>query len=452
MFVNLCIYILYTQNTILMDIQVLTNAILILITVCLLAVLFYRVSNPPWPVEGMDGSSPLTSWPLNIKFSIDEQNELQRLVEPPPPPPPPPKDPVSMFLKENEQNKQVEYNKISDLPLRELTIKGAYNSAYDGTKFTLDQLGTIMINGSRFLDLQLFSANDGAIYVFHSDTPRAPITDTSLPFAEVLKYISQYAFSYDNKLKAKISAAKEAEDEKNGNLREKEIKPGAPIQETYIQFPLFIHLRINRSEKSQKDIVESIYTKYLNPESKTPILPISYFYRENNMAKPIDMTTQLKELKQKVIFMMDIDNIIQNYTTSFNADDVPVSVRSHMRKFVNTFTGGHTWKSFSDYDTISASPPIPLYAMDNGFRTNSDNLYIAYPGIKNSRNPDALKFISDYRIQLSPNRHYIQDSNLQKYEKFFGDMKKPFVPLAHAIKYNNGIMASAPATKIDKRI
>jgi hypothetical protein len=406
----------------------------------LIAFLFYRVSHPPWPIEGLE-DGPTTTWPLKISFSIDEQNELRNIIEPPPPIDEP-EDSVSMFLKENEQNQQVEYKKISDLPLRELTIKGSYNSAYDGFKFSLEQLGKIMTNGNRYLDLQLFVANDGAVYVSHSETPRSPIADTSLPFSEVLKYLSQYAFAYDKKIKPGVLDANYLFDQKNNKMRKKEIKAGAPIQDTYIQYPLFVNIRINRAPNSETDIVETIYAKYLNPESKTPIIPLSYFYRERDSAKPIDMGTTLGDLKEKIIFMMDIDNIIQNYTTSFNADDVPVSVRKIMRKFVNVFTGGHTWKSYTDYDLISTSPTIPLYAMDNGFRTNSDNLYIALPSVKNSRNPDALNFIANYRIQLSPNRHYIEDSNLVKYNKFFSDMKKPFVPLAHAIKYNNGKNAS----------
>ena len=421
-------------------------AILILVSLCLLAFLFYRISHPPWPIEGLENSSS-NEWPIGVSFSIDEQKELQSLTEPPSPSPPPPEDPVSMFLREYQGNTQVEYKKISDLPLRELAIKGAYNAAYDGYTFSIDQLGKIMTNGSRYLDFQLFMANDGALYVSHSDTPRAPNANTSLLFSEVLKYLSQYAFTYNNKIKPGVLDANYLFYEKNGLLKNKEIKPGSPIQDTYIQYPLFVNLRINRSANSETDIVETIYSKYLNPESQTPVIPVGFFYRDGDVAKPVDMGTTLGDLNKKIVFMMDIDNIIQNYTTTFNADDVPVSVRQTMRKFVNAFTGGHTWKSYTDYDAVSASPPIPLYSMDNGFRTNSENLYIALPSIKNSRNPDALNFISNYRIQLSPNRHYLQDTNWQKYEKFFSDMKKPFVPLAHAIKYNNGIMASEPTNK-----
>jgi hypothetical protein len=341
-----------------------------------------------------------------------------------------------MFTKDSVKNQQIEYAKLHNLPLRELTVKGSYNSAFDGTTFTIQQLGTVMANGCRYIDMQVFSASGGTLYVAHSDTPRANLVDATLSFSEVLGYISQYAFVQDTKITAPLLDEIYQKSQVDGKAKELDTKAGAPIQQTYTDYPLFVNIRVNRSDNENGiDIVEEMYKRYINPESKTPIIPQKFFHRNGKYAKMVDRSTPLDEIKGKIIFVMDIDNIIQNYTTSYNADDVPISVRKYMAKFVNVFIGGHTWKSFNNYSTVENTPVLELYAMDNGLLSNTTNLYISLPNPTDSGNPNAMNMLTKHRIQHIPNRYYIKDANLEKYNKMFDSMKKPFVPMAHALAY-----------------
>ena len=392
-------------------------------------------------IEGATNMS--TDWPLDVKFTLDEERELGNLsnyVEPPTTTPNKDDALFSQLEKDSVENASKEQKKLDDLPLREFVIKSSYNSAYDGSRFSTEQLGKVMANGCRFVDLQLFSASGGTIYVAHSDIPRSDTTDTSLPFSEVLGYLSLYAFNYDNKIRPGLMDQlfdREAKEERETGIKKQfnENKPN--IRNNYTQYPLFVHLRINRPPNSEIDIIETIYTKYLNPESKTPIVPPKFLYmtQNNSYALPVSGSTKLSDLRGKIIFVMEIDNILQNYTTSFNADDVPLNTRKYLKKFVNVLTGGHTWKANYNYDDISSSEKILLYAKDNGLDTNVVNMYIAYPSIKNSSNPPTPDFILNHRIQTIPQRFYNEDKYLEEYNKMFDTLRKPMLPLAYVVPY-----------------
>jgi hypothetical protein len=376
--------------------------------------------------EGLTGEK--TDWPLpqSTDLTLDEQYEINQLTETP-------EIKISELVGEVDSsevnNAEAEYNKINQLPLRELAIKASYNSAYDGQSFTLDQLGKVMASGCRYLDFQLFSASGGILYVGHSDTPNSETVDTTLTFSETLGYLSQYAFTYDTKARAKLLDILDTKKENVENPK------GSNLYTTYIKYPLFVNLRINRAKDSDVDIIDTIFTKYLNPKSKTPIVPLQFLYRQSGIAMPVDAETILSSFKRRIIFVMDIDNILQNYTKTHNADDIPIATRSTIQKFVNIKTGGHTWKTYNNYTTVETSQKIPLYSKEDGYTTNSANLYLALPSSTNSANPPAMQFLQDHRIQTSPHRYYIDDTNLEKYEKMFEELKKPIAPLAHVLRY-----------------
>lgn len=367
-----------------------------------------------------------TDWPLSTELTLDEQYEIKQLTDIPEIEVP---DLIGEGDSSEVNNAETEYNKINQLPLHELSIKASYNSAYDGQSFTIEQLSKVMASGCRYLDFQLFSASGGILYVGHSDTPNSETVDTALTFSEVLGYISEYAFAYDTKARAKLLDILDTKNETVDNTK------GDTLYSTYIKYPLFVNLRINRAKDSSLDIIDTIYTKYLNPKSKTPIIPAEFFHQSGGIAIPVDAETVLSTLKRKIIFVMDIDNILQNYTKTHNADDVQISTRSVIQKFVNIKTGGHTWKTYNNYSTVETSRKMPLYAKDDGYTTNSANMYLALPSPTNSANPPAMRFLQEHRIQTSPHRYYIEDTNLAKYEKMFEELKKPIAPLAHVLRY-----------------
>lgn len=414
--------------------DVIINILLLTASFLLLVYIFHKAYSKIEGVQNMDKPPSQTDWPLNIYFSLDEQNELSNI---PDEPPSEEDEKLMQLLKDIESNpnyiRPEDLNKVENLPLREFVIKGAYNAAYDGQTFTLAQLGKVMASGCRFIDLQLFSVNN-VLYIGHSTTPRVESVETELTFSEVLGYISQYAFTVDNKIMNPLLDAQEEEKKKNEQRVQNDGTP--TLQNTYTKYPLIINLRINRPHSSTEDIIETIYTKYLNPESNNTILPPDFLYRQNGIALQLDKDTPINQLERKILFMMDIDNILQNYTTTFNAEDIPLNTRRYLNKFVNVKTGGHTWKTYNNYSTIEIQcNKLPLYVKDNGIHTNVNNLYIVYPSAENSANPEYQHFIMNYRIQNAPNRYYINDNNLKKYNLLFEYMKKPFVPMAYVARY-----------------
>lgn len=402
------------------------NAILICVSIILLFYVYLRLRNK---IEYLEEGFK-SDWPTKLtldkktKLTLDEKNELSQLQDTPP------LKKIDYIGDGDEtevNNAATEYQKIMQMPLRELSIKASYNTAYDGQTFSIAQVGKVMAQGYRYLDFQLFSASGGVLYVGHSDSPNTESIDTALTFSELLGYISQYAFTPDKNARLSVLNMLESKEPT-------ENKKGLSIYDNYTKYPLFVNLRINRAPNSSLDIIDTIYKKYLNPKSKTPIILPEFLLRKEGYAVPIDAETQLTTLKRKIVFVMDIDNILQNYTKSHNADDVPIATRKRIQQFVNIKSGGHTWKTFNNYTTIETLQKIPLYTKEDG-TTNTQNMYLALPAPSNSANPPALQYLQNYRIQTCPNRLYIDDTNLSKYEKMYEEMKKPIVPLAHLLRY-----------------
>ena len=77
---------------------------------------------------------------------------------------------------------------------------------------------------------------------------------------------------------------------------------------------------------------------------------------------------------------MDIDNILNTYTTTLDAKDVAEKTKEYMRLFVNVKTGGDTWRSIYGDENIAKLKRNELFAsMDIGKATNVMFWNIAFP-------------------------------------------------------------------------
>ena len=65
------------------------------------------------------------------------------------------------------------YKESADLPLKEYCVKASFNSAYNGTDVSKETIQQRIIDGYRFLDLNVFSAS-GDIYVGYPPTTPRP--------------------------------------------------------------------------------------------------------------------------------------------------------------------------------------------------------------------------------------------------------------------------------------
>ena len=345
----------------------------------------------------------------------------------------------------DEPGDKADYHNLRKLPLKEYFIKGSYNSAYDGMAPSLVKLKEVLYDGCRYLDLQVFAIDDPktkqtALYVGHSEEGGADSIDTTVSLYNALTYINSYAFSRDQGITTAMT---------NGNAPQNGKSKLPSLMTNYANYPLFLMLRIHRASPDNKspDVIQMLYDNYLNPDNDGGILSVNKLHTmpgpDGPIAAPVSGDTSLREIRNKIILCMDIDNVLQNYTTTFDANDVPNITKEVMRKFVNVKTSGHTWKTIKNYATVQSGANTPLVSKnenvsgDHSYETNVKNWFLALPSVSDSGNPDAILFATQHKIQVTPNRYYLSGPNLDRYNDVFDYLKSPMVSMSQLLAYTN---------------
>jgi len=315
------------------------------------------------------------------------------------------------------------YDDLTNLPLREYMIKSSYNSAYDDGKVSADNLVKRIQAGDRFIDLDLYTVSGGT-YVGYSANNDPTLVDASLPLADALKIIQSQAFH-------KVA---------NGNSQ---------AMFDYTNYPIFVHLRVYRPPDSSLNIVDNIWTdiqrqgipnlltqQKKGEKDKTPVL--------------IDGCTLLGDIGQKIIFCMDIGNLIQIYAPASDPS-IKYLPASTLQKFVNIYTGGGIWRAFYAYkelDVVTKQLRIEDPTSIQPYHTNVSNMYIVYPyPEEDDSNPDWKNMVLYHSIQTIPMRSYLVDSNSTSYETMFTTLKTPFVCMSFAYNYIRNLTSSDMGAK-----
>jgi hypothetical protein len=217
----------------------------------------------------------------------------------------------------------------------------------------------------------------------------------------------------------------------------------ATIQQNYINYPLFVNIRVYRPHGSKTDISTDVL-KVLTGKSGLRNL---YVDGEGNdaKAKPVNQFTPLKDLSKKVILSMDYQNILQIYASVgnniYDAKNIPVETLKQINQSVNIQIGSDNWQAFYKYADVNQNCVDMLVHKDtnldltHSYETNTRVMKLVYPYFDETGNPDSYAYIKKYKIQTVPNRFYIDDDNLTKYNKLFYEHKTPFVPLYNAVTY-----------------
>lgn len=330
---------------------------------------------------------------------------------------------------------KVDYSNLKNLPLREYAIMSSFNSAYDGTSITAEQLTEVIARGYRFIDLNVFvgqtDAGEKKVYVGYSPDNSPTLSDNSLLLTQALEIINKLAFVPTASAKSKSILALPLTAQSVNQNQNGESKPS--LENNYYNYPLFLHLRAFRAENSTVDVVGEMMTA-LGEHTGT-----TWFYRDKNAAVPVTGCTLLESLHKKIVVSMDIQNLIQIYapTSEPHADKIPQQVRDNLNSFVNVFTGGHTWRSFYHYDDVVAANTKLLRIADSGKGTNVKEMFIAFPFRTDKSNPQILDWMRKFSVQTAPLRVYLNDDGADKAEEFFADMKKPMVPLSYVLAYRH---------------
>jgi len=278
-------------------------------------------------------------------------------------------------------------DKMLTMPLKQYCIKASYNSAYDGSKVTIDQLKYVMSKGCRFLDFELYLNNDKVYVNYSTDPTYTTFLNTNIneiSFINVMDKImdkSPYRKS-DNKTTYEMSNPED---------------------------PLFIQLRIKSTNKDVYSKVASILENYRK--------------QDKIYGRQIDGNTTLKELKNKIIIVMD---------KSIN----PKYPEEVLSPFVNIITGGNTWSS-QQYSLFKNQKTKPPKTNDDFKTTNVTEMKLLMPDVSESSSnpPNPFSLIRDYGVQTIAYKFYNNDAGLILYESIFSEYQSAFVPLAYVLQF-----------------
>lgn len=302
-----------------------------------------------------------------------------------------------------------------DLPLSQYFIKGSWNSAYVGHssfKYNTNTMDASMVmdvldRGCRFLDFEIY-----AVKIKPKDTDYTPVvgfsyssgngymmnsSDPPVPFDDVLKKIA--LFTTDD--------------------------------------PIFIQIRI---KSAKPDMVQKVVTSIRN------IIGVQNIWNANGSSiRQSQIYSQpLNTFMKKKIFIADFVNSDPEFKTLTD----PFYLSTNPLLDINIPCMSYT-------DTLKAPiKAISLSTSDNknGTVINSNgsslSLKEAFPPFDylNISNPFSYQlrdFITNHGINILPYRFYIDDTNLEEYEKLFSKTTNcPFIPMSSLLVYYSGIPVS----------
>lgn len=329
-----------------------------------------------------------------------------------------------------------DYSDSTNLPLKEYCVKSSFNSAYDGNDVSKDALIQRIKEGYRFIDLNVFSAS-GDVYVGFSPDNSPALISNKLLLSDALTTIAATAFETSTVFDGCMN--------------------------NVATYPVFVHLRIYRPPGSIVDIVSNI-ANTLNGApagpgqlpASPPAYSINYLRNEDGAPTQIDSCTPLSTLMGKMVFSMDILNILEIYApaTYQNAVTVPPDTITAMNTFANVLTGGSTFPAFYRYTDESLiyrtnTLGVGDSSIGGSKKTNVKYMYIAFPhpdDVSKSATPsrpnatgvvqpDVKGMILNRSIQFTPLRVYLADTNLNTYIKIFDNAKTPVVPMSYLITH-----------------
>jgi hypothetical protein len=277
----------------------------------------------------------------------------------------------------------------SDMSLNQYCIKGSFNSAFDGKKISENNIKNVLLDGCRFIDLQVYySETDNIVYVANIPDPNGKIIESqnNVPLDNIFNAIATNAFS---------------------NIQSSN---GCPNPKD----PLFVHLRIIPHDKIYDMIAVSIKSRF----------PNNIRYIKDNNANIVNGNTRLNEIGAKTIFLID---------KQINPDWTNKSKK--LQSYINAETGGDTFTIYDYTQMINKMKTIPV-VHDNYRTTNINKESIVIPNTTyDEKQPSIVDMVLNYGCQIVLYPFYQRSDNLIEYEKLFNEYKTAFLPMAYAIKY-----------------
>lgn len=277
----------------------------------------------------------------------------------------------------------VRSSQYSNLTLKDFFIKSSYNTAYTGSKMSMEAITYALKRGYRFIDFEVFLVDDLPVVGFSNDAKSNVIfSSNTLPLGQVFYNIVTSAFS-------------------------------APTPNS--NDPLFIHLRI----KSKDTALYEMIAKSVNKNIK------------NRLYKgAVDGHTPISELMGKIVLIID-KKTAPTYKDIPNCSEFLETETKkecfNLGDYVYLESNGDNLRVYK-YNEILDQSTNPPVINDNG-TTDLTVLKLVHPNFQTDKsNPDASVFYKDYGIQLVAIRLYMVDANLKKYESLFNEYGSAIVP------------------------
>jgi len=270
--------------------------------------------------------------------------------------------------------------------LRDYYIMSSYNSCCGGnfTNTYVDYvpLKQVIKRGARVLDFEIYSVNGKSVVaVSDNNNYYQKGSYNSLPFAEVMEKINNYAFSG--------STAPNPND------------------------PLFLHFRIKSKQPHVfDDMTKSLYTTFVNRKLGKEF---AYEYSGENLG-----LIPLKELQGKVIIICSRENEIWPSTP--------------LNEFVNIASGGQFLRELRNYDVQYTHNFTEL------LDSNKKNMSITMPDLSSSDKNMPIALHIKYGCQMICANFQSNDTNLEYYIKFFNDAGSAFALKPDNLRYIPKIM------------
>lgn len=276
----------------------------------------------------------------------------------------------------NEKEEMFSHN------LRDYYIKTAYNACCAGD-FKNDYVNICALKncikqGARCLDFEIYSIDNKPV-VAASSVTNFTIKETynSVPFTEVIRVISDYAFS------------------------------GATSP--CFNDPLLLHFRIMSNNVKMHDEMAEILNKQLERRLLGPIYSV-----ENNIKNIV--SEPLGNFKGKVIIMIDKSN--------------PFFENTKLKEYVNITTNSEIVRKLRFSDGIRLAQDT-----NELINFNKKNMTICLPDIGAMPTNYSISIPIKYGCQMIAVCYQNYDTNMQYYEKYFNDNHHAFVLKAETLRY-----------------
>lgn len=267
--------------------------------------------------------------------------------------------------------------------LKDCVVKSSYNTAYTGSKMSLDAITYALIRGYRFIDLEVYLVDNLPVVGYGKNPATNIITSSNtVPFGQALYNIVTGAFT----------------------------APSPNMND-----PVFIHLRI----KSLDNSIYELIAKSIDNNLKARLF-----------VGRVDGYTPISDLMNKIVIVVD-KKIAPKYADSPDCSTGDSNQKCfNLKNYVNMESNSDDLRTYK-HNMLLDTPPIRPVIMDDK-TTDITVLKMSYPDIEGTTtanvNPNASLLQKDYGVNFVMMQLYLVDSTLKEHEQLFDEKQMGICP------------------------